>query len=98
MRPSGSVTKVRPELAARISGNPSSTARMRAWSACWAGPIEQGAGHYYAISGPSVLIEYDNTQDDANHIHSVWRDLRRDFAGDRLARHYAEAPHPGGSV
>jgi len=64
----------------------------------WAGPIEQGAGHYYAISGPSVLIEYDNTQDDANHIHSVWRDLRRDFAGDLLARHYAEAPHPGGSV
>lgn len=55
----------------------------------WAGPVEPGSGHYYALTGPSLLIEYDNTQDDANHIHSVWRDLRRDFAGDLLAQHYA---------
>jgi hypothetical protein len=59
----------------------------------WAGPVERGAGHYYALSGPSVLIEYDNTQDQANHIHSVWRDLRRDFAGDLLAQHYANQRH-----
>jgi hypothetical protein len=59
----------------------------------WAGPVERGSGHYYALSGPTLLIEYDNTQDDANHIHSVWRDLRRDFAGDLLAQHYAQARH-----
>ena len=59
----------------------------------WAGPIQRGAGHYYTLSGPSLLIEYDNTQDQANHIHSVWRDLRRDFAGDLLANHYAGVPH-----
>src|SRR5829696_7821648 len=59
----------------------------------WAGPVERGAGHYYALSGPSLLIEYDNTQDEANHIHSVWRDLRRDFAGDLLAQHYAGVRH-----
>lgn len=59
----------------------------------WAGPVERGAGHYYALSGPTLLIEYDNTQDQANHIHSVWRDLRRDFAGDLLAQHYAGARH-----
>lgn len=59
----------------------------------WAGPVESGAGHYYALTGPSLLIEYDNTQDDTNHIHSVWRDLRRDFAGDLLAHHYAHAHH-----
>lgn len=59
----------------------------------WAGPIERGSGHYYAVSGPTLLIEYDNTQDDANHIHSVWRDLRRDFAGDLLAQHYAGSHH-----
>jgi hypothetical protein len=59
----------------------------------WAGPVERGAGHYYALSGPSLLIEYDNTQDQANHIHSVWRDLRRDFAGDLLAQHYAGTRH-----
>jgi hypothetical protein len=59
----------------------------------WAGPVERGLGHYYALSGPSLLIEYDNTQDQGNHIHSVWRDLRRDFAGDLLAQHYAGARH-----
>lgn len=59
----------------------------------WAGPVEPGAGHYYALTGPSLLIEYDKTQDQANHIHSVWRDLRRDFAGDLLAHHYSHA-HP----
>lgn len=59
----------------------------------WAGPVERGGGHYYALSGPTLLIEYDNTQDQANHIHSVWRDLRRDFGGDLLAQHYAAARH-----
>ena len=59
----------------------------------WAGPVERGAGHYYALSGPSLLIEYDNTQDGANHIHLVRRDLRRDFAGDLLAQHYAGVRH-----
>ena len=56
----------------------------------WAGPIEPGAGHYYRVHAPSFLIEYDNTQDDANHVHSVWRDLENDFGGDALARHYEE--------
>ena len=57
----------------------------------WAGPVERGLGHYYSLSGPSLLIEYDNTQDRANHIHSVWRDLRRDWGTDLLAEHHAEA-------
>ena len=57
----------------------------------WAGPVERGAGHYYAVRGPTFLLEYDNTQDDANHIHSVWRDLRRDWGGDLLSAHYASA-------
>ena len=56
-------------------------------------PVERGAGHYYALSGPSLLIEYDNTQHGANHIHSVWRNLRRDFAGDLLAQPYAGVHH-----
>ena len=62
-------------------------------SFAWAGPVQRGAGHYDTLSGPSLLIEYDNTQDQANHIHSVWRDLRRDFAGDLLAQHYAGVRH-----
>ena len=59
----------------------------------WTGPVERRGGHYYALSGPTLLIEYDNTQDQANHIHSVWRDLRRDFGGDLLAQHYAGLRH-----
>ena len=57
----------------------------------WAGPDEPGRGHYYAIRGPSLLIEYDNTQDGANHIHSVWRDLTNDWGEDLLAEHYRAA-------
>ena len=59
----------------------------------WAGPTEPGAGHYYRIHAPVFLIEYDNTQNDANHVHSVWRDLENDFGGDALARHYEESDH-----
>ena len=59
----------------------------------WAGPLERGQGHYYAVRGPTFLVEYDNTQDNANHIHSVWRDLRRDWGDDLLAAHYATAHH-----
>ncbi len=57
----------------------------------WAGSDQPGQGHYYCVSGPSLLIEYDNTQDEANHIHSVWRDLANDWGFDLLARHYATA-------
>jgi Protein of unknown function (DUF3500) len=59
----------------------------------WAGAEERNRGHYYAVKGPTFLIEYDNTQDGANHIHSVWRDLTNDWGEDLLAAHYAEA-HP----
>jgi hypothetical protein len=54
----------------------------------WAGPIDPGRPHYYRIHGPTVLIEYDNTQNDANHIHSVWHDPGNDFGADLLRAHY----------
>lgn len=56
----------------------------------WAGGLEAGQGHYYRIQGPSFLIEYDNTQNNANHIHTVWRDLENDFGEDLLRKHYEE--------
>ncbi len=59
----------------------------------WAGGTRVGQGHYYRIQGPTFVIEYDNTQNGANHVHSVWRDLEDDFGGDLLRRHYAESPH-----
>ncbi len=57
----------------------------------WAGPAAVGEGHYYAIRHPRFLIEYDNTQNGANHIHSVLRDYAHDFGEDLLAEHYRAA-------
>jgi hypothetical protein len=57
----------------------------------WAGGLEPGEPHYYAIRGPQFVVEYDKTQDGANHIHSVLRDFANDWAGDILATHYATA-------
>ncbi len=57
----------------------------------WAGSDRPRRGHYYAVRGATFLLEYDNTQDNANHIHSVWRDLQHDWGDDLLAQHYARA-------
>jgi hypothetical protein len=54
----------------------------------WAGGLQAGQPHYYRVHGPTLLIEYDNTQNGANHIHTVYRDLERDFGGDLLRAHY----------
>jgi len=62
-----------------------------ALSFAWAGGLERGDGHYYRIQGPGLLVEYDNTQNEANHIHTVWRDPDRDFGRDLLAEHYAQS-------
>lgn len=63
----------------------------------WAGGLEKGVdkgdAHYYRIHGPTVLVEYDNIQNDANHIHTIWRDLTNDFGEDLLAKHYRESDH-----
>jgi hypothetical protein len=59
----------------------------------WAGPLTPGQGHYFRVHGPATLIEHDNTQNSANHIHSVWRDLVTDFGNDALADHYRRNQH-----
>jgi Protein of unknown function (DUF3500) len=59
----------------------------------WAGPIESGRAHYFRLHGTRLLIEHDNTQNDANHVHSVWRDPTRDFALDLLGDHYRSGHH-----
>ncbi len=60
----------------------------------WAGSAERFQPHYYRVQGPTLLIEYDNTQNSANHIHSVWRDFEGDFGRDLLREHYRTTPHP----
>ena len=65
----------------------------------WAGPVERGALHYYRVQGPTFLIEFDNTQNQGNHVHSIWRDFNGDFGRDILREHIKTA-HAGtvGSV
>ena len=59
----------------------------------WMGSSAKGEPHYYRIQGPSFLIEYDNTQGNANHVHSVWRDFKGDFGRDLLTEHYQQFNH-----
>ncbi|MER7052515.1 DUF3500 domain-containing protein [Streptomyces sp. NPDC000351] len=59
-------------------------------SFAWAGGRAPGDRHYYCVRGPDLLIEYDNTQDDGNHAHSVWRHVRHDWGTDLLRAHYTE--------
>jgi hypothetical protein len=59
----------------------------------WAGPVDPKRPHYYRLHGPTLLIEYDNTQNDANHIHSVWRDFDGDFGRDLLREHLKTVAH-----
>ena len=60
----------------------------------WAGGVERHQPHYYRLQGSRFLVEYDNTQNDANHIHSVWRDPGNDFGDDLLALHYETGHKP----
>jgi hypothetical protein len=62
-------------------------AALNAVSLAWAGPLEPGTPHYYRRQGPRLLIEWDNTQRDANRAHSVWRNPESDFGLDVLTRH-----------
>jgi hypothetical protein len=59
----------------------------------WLGEIEKGKKHYYSVQGPTFLIEYDNTQNNGNHIHSVWRDFNGDFGRDILREHVKAVAH-----
>src|SRR6266540_2691798 len=59
----------------------------------WAGETERGKKHYYRIQGPTFLVEYDNTQNDGNHVHSVWRDFEGDFGRDLLREHLKSVAH-----
>jgi len=59
----------------------------------WAGPTEKGLRYYYRVQGPTFLIEHDNTQNNGNHIHSVWRDFNGDFGRDLLTEHLIGYKH-----
>jgi hypothetical protein len=65
---------------------------LPAFCFAWAGSTAPAAGlpRYYRIDGPRFLVEFDNRQNGANHIHSVWRDPDGDFGARLLPE-----GHPG---
>lgn len=63
----------------------------------WAGAAEPGAGHYYRLAGPRLLVELDNTQNGANHVHTVVRDPAADFGDDVLGDHLRRDHLTGGA-
>ena len=73
------VSQMREELIKKAAGN---------LYFAWAGGEQVGQPHYYRIQSPAFLIEYDDTQNNANHIHTVWRDIDGDFGLDLLKEHY----------
>ena len=73
-----------PELAAerlsRIEG-----AGLDSVGFLWSGSLVPGQAHYYRVQGPTFLIEYVNEQNNANHVHSAWRDFEGDYGRDVIA-------------
>jgi Protein of unknown function (DUF3500) len=60
----------------------------------WAGALNKDSGHYYRVQGKTFLIEFDNTQNNANHIHTVWRDFNGgDYGEDLIQEHYQKHQH-----
>jgi len=86
------VKKFRPELADDDMGK-IQAAGIEKIHFAWAGKFAKGQPHYYRIQGPTFIMEYDNTQNKANHVHAVWRDFKNDFGADLLRQHYQSAPH-----
>lgn len=84
------VHRVREDTAEEIMKKMRETDRASMYFA-WAGGLEPGQGHYYRIQGPAFVMEYDNTQNHANHIHTVWRDFENDFGLDLLQQHYLQS-------
>lgn len=56
----------------------------------WSGGKKRGEFHYYRIQSKTFLIEFANTQNNANHVHAVWREFDGDFGHDFLSEHFSK--------
>lgn len=83
------VNRVRPDVA-KADLTAIDKAGWDGVSFAWAGGLNRGDGHYYRVQGPTFLLEYDNTQNNANHVHSVWRNFTGDWGEDLLKKHYEQ--------
>ncbi len=86
------VNRLRPELA-EAEWDAIHDAGLETVQFAWMGSLVRNEAHYYRVQGPTFLLEYDNVQNDANHVHATWRDFDGDFGIDLLAEHYKNYPH-----
>jgi hypothetical protein len=82
-----------PPAVAKVRMNKIAKEDMNSVGFGWAGETVLNKPHYYRIQGKTFLIEFDNTQNNANHIHLVWRDFKGDFGTDLLKEHYQNSKH-----
>lgn len=82
--------RFRPELANEVLAGITES-QLEKLHFAWSGGMNPREPHYYRIQSGGFLIEYDNTQNNANHVHTVWRDIRNDFGDDLLNEHYRQA-------
>ncbi len=80
------ITQTDPEIAQRRLEQVKQTG-LDDFYLVWAGGLDRSRDHYYRIHGGNFIVEFDNVQDGANHIHSVWRDVENDFAQNVLQQH-----------
>ncbi len=84
------VTTYRPEISEAYL----KTIDVDGLSFAWMGSTQRREPHYYRLQGADFVFEYDNVQDNANHVHTVWRSKSGDFGDDLLADHYQSAHRP----
>ena len=89
--------RVRPGLVGFEMDRINAVGGVEALHFAWAGGTTIDKPHYFRIQGQNTLIEFDNAEDNANHVHSVWRDPSNDFGADLLLRHHLEHDHSGGT-
>jgi hypothetical protein len=84
------LNRYRPELAEETMAK-INAAGVDKLTFAWAGGLDRTKQTYYRIQGPTILVEFDNSQGNGNHIHSTVRDFKGDFGHDLLREHYAKA-------
>ena len=87
------VERARPDLVGFEMDRIAAAGGIEALHFAWAGGTTIDQPHYFRIQGPATLIEFDNAEDDANHVHSVWRDPVNDFGADLLIQHHLDYDH-----
>ena len=92
------LASMQPEVIAQQRMNSIRSAGLDGIKFTWIGGMKRGDPHYYRLQGSNFLIEYDNTQNNANHIHLVWRDFAGDFGRDLIRMHYQAIASEFGSV